>query len=306
MNLLITGASGFIGKNLIKFILANNYTNKYSFYLITTKKDDFNNYNNSDLNIIETSNYNYDSLKNNTGLSSLYAVLHIGAFIPKSGNEFNDIEKSFSNINSTLSLIKHLPVLPRKFIFASTIDVYNNLNAAIDENTEIAPISLYGYSKLYCEKMLSEWACKNNVVLQIMRIGHIYGEGEEDYEKVIPVSIKALLNEENPIIFGKGKELRSFLYIKDLCRYIMQLLEINYPISPINLVSAQNISIKKLINKIIEVSGKKKKPIYTNSDNSTRNIYFNISKLDKYIHISETKLHDGLNNEYNYFKKIVM
>ena len=46
MNLLITGASGFIGKNLIKFILANNYTNKYSFYLITTKKDDFNNYNN--------------------------------------------------------------------------------------------------------------------------------------------------------------------------------------------------------------------------------------------------------------------
>ena len=92
------------------------------------------------------------------------------------------ISKCNSNITSTAKLLKsNLPMI-KNFIFFSTIDVYGYDNP-ITEETKPFPTSLYGHSKLYCEQMVSAWAAQKKVCHQILRIGHVYGEGEEKYTK---------------------------------------------------------------------------------------------------------------------------
>ena len=60
------------------------------------------------------------------------------------------------------------------------------METIINESSFANPLTIYGWSKLYCEKLLENWSKENNIIL---RIGHIYGKGE----KVIPVTILRFL-----------------------------------------------------------------------------------------------------------------
>ena len=56
----------------------------------------------------------------------------------------------------------------------------------ICEETNTIPKSLYGWSKLYCEKMVEQYGELNGIDTQVLRVGHVYGTGEEGYKKIIP------------------------------------------------------------------------------------------------------------------------
>ena len=198
------------------------------------------------LSSVENENYKTVLHKNYTFGKSDFAkkeiknidiVVHIGAFTPKSGLEANDVEKSNTNINNTKYLIDNLPNTPSKFIFLSTLDVYGQVNGIISEDVTPNPLSLYGWSKLYCEKMLENWSKQNSVILQTLRVGHIYGKGEEAYKKVIPVTIQKLKNNEAPQIFGMGDEIRSFLHVEDVSNMVLKSIELEQYEGVINLCS---------------------------------------------------------------------
>ena len=56
----------------------------------------------------------------------------------------------------------------------------------VDEHTAVNPTSLYGASKYYCEKMLAVFCKNNNIIFHNLRIGHVYGIGEEKHQKLLP------------------------------------------------------------------------------------------------------------------------
>jgi nucleoside-diphosphate-sugar epimerase len=176
MNILITGANGFIGKNLLKHVKNENLFNSDNLILLSNKKID-------GYQCIEHKNYSFSKddflIK---GINNIEILIHIGAFTPKTNSQANDIEKSYSNVKNTVYLLDNIPNVPNKIIFTSTIDVYKNTNIIIDENSETNPISLYGWSKLLCEKIIEQYGYQNNSIVQILRIGHIYGNGEEEYK----------------------------------------------------------------------------------------------------------------------------
>lgn len=89
----------------------------------------------------------------------------------------------------------------KNLFFKSTLDVYGKIETIIDESSFIT-LTMYGWSKLYCEKLLENWSKRNNIILQILRIGHIYGKGEKAYKKVIPVTIQKLKMEKILRFFG--------------------------------------------------------------------------------------------------------
>lgn len=295
MNLLITGASGFIGLNLLNELklIEDDYEN---IYLLTNK-------------IIpgykcinyDSYNFNNDLFKN---INSIETVIHLGAFIPKSNNEKDIINLCSSNITSTISLIEKLPNTPTKFIYISTIDVYGN-SEIIDENSTINPISLYAYSKLYCEEVLKTWAYEKNVCLQILRLGHIYGQGEENYKKIIPTSIKKIIINDDIELYNNGEEKRSFLNIKDCCMLILNSLKLDKFVGPINVVSAASISIKDLIQLLFHISKKSVNITKTNKITKVRNVKYNNEKMIKYLGNESISLNQGLKEEYEYFYKII-
>lgn len=289
--LLITGITGFIGKNILKFIEAE-YKNDYEIILLSSSEN----------TIYKTILHkNYSFTKNDflaKDIKKIDVVLHIGAFIPKSGIEANDIEQSNSNIFSTKSLLDNLPNTPFRFIFLSTIDVYGKIETTINEDSLTNPLGMYGWSKLYCEKMLENWAMQNNTIIQILRVGHIYGKGEEAYKKVIPVSIQKLKNEESPDIFGTGEEKRSFLHVNDVCNLIMKSISLPKYEGVINLCSSNSHTIKDIVKMLVEISGKDINIKYIKTENRGIDFVFDTSKMNQLLGFEKVDVRDGLQNEY--------
>ena len=140
----------------------------------------------------------------------------------------------------------------RKIIFISSLDVYGNTGESISEATPCTPESLYGLSKLYCEKMIEASCIDRNITYHILRLGHVYGPGEESYRKVIPVMIENAIKGLPISIYGNRETKRSFIYVKDVAKMITSAISL--PESCIvNLVGSEPITLYKLAKNIIMI-----------------------------------------------------
>jgi nucleoside-diphosphate-sugar epimerase len=293
--ILLTGSSGFIGKHLLKSLIKKY--GKENILVLTSKPID-------DCTYLLHNNYNFGKdFFIESGYSNIDTIIHAGAFTPKSSKEGNNILKSNSNIKNTTQIItSDLPQL-KKFIFLSTLDVYG-ADIPIREDSLLAPISLYGQSKLYCEELLKVWANQNNIIYQTLRIGHVYGPGEEEYKKIIPITINNIFQSQPVNIYGEGKEIRSFIYIFDVVEAILNSILLDTSIGIINIVGHEQININDLIQKIVLISEKTTeiKRIETNS--SGRDIVFDNKKMKEILLNPKTTLDEGLKQEIDYFKSL--
>jgi nucleoside-diphosphate-sugar epimerase len=296
MNILITGATGFIGRNLLKSFESNSKYKNYEIVLLTSQKI-------IGYKCVMHNDYTFSKEDfNKIGINKIDILIHLGAFTPKDSLNANRVKESIANIVNTEYLLKNLPSIPKKIIYTSTIDVYGTVTGIITEEVLTVPNSLYGQSKLFTEKMLEVWTKENNVILQILRIGHIYGEGEEAYKKILPITINRILENKMPIIYTNGKEKRSFLYVNDCCNILIRSIDLDEYVEPINVVSNKSISIIELVNIIIKISGKIIKPIVKYENINTNDFIFNNDKMVKYLGKENIPLEEGIMKEYEYFK----
>jgi len=294
--ILLTGASGFIGKHLLS-ALVQEYGKDHVLALTSAPLPQ--------ANYLLHNDYNFgDDYFLKTGFGSqIHTIIHAGAFTPKNGKQANQIKDCNSNIFSADKLLSaHLPNL-EKIVYLSTLDIYGQSDI-ISESSPIQPISLYGESKLYVEKMVTAWANENNKVHQILRVGHVYGPGEEAYQKIIPVTIKKLLQDQPLQIWGTGNEIRSFIYIKDIVSAILKSLKFEAGIGPVNLTGSQRITIAELVNKLVALSGKNASVEIIPAQVPGRDMIFDNSKMKKFLLSRETVLDEGLLEEWNLMKNL--
>ena len=294
--ILLTGASGFIGKHLLAELI-QEYGKDSILALTSTPVEE--------AHYLLHNGYNFEAdyfIKSGFG-TQIDTLIHAGAFTPKSSKQANDVVKCNSNIISADKLLSaDLPNL-KKIIYLSTLDVYGP-DEIISENSLVQPGSLYGESKLYVEKMMTAWANDNINVHQILRVGNVYGPGEQAYKKIIPVTIKKLLQDQPLQIWGTGKEIRSFIYIKDVVYAIMHALKLDLSAGVINLVSSQKITIAALVNKLIALSGKNINPEVVPVDTPGRDLIFDNRKMKDLLFTNEFSLDEGLLQEWNYMKSL--
>ena len=291
MRILITGSSGFVGNAVLKRI-SLDHTDNQVFLLSSRENHEYCTY------LYEKNDEKYHwEIPDDFDI-----VVHIGAWTPKSTSEAQNIDNGFDNILFTKSLIQSQKQLKR-IVFISTLDVYATTFQAINENSMVKPISIYGYSKLFCEEIVRSWAGQHHVEYCILRLGHIYGVGEAAYKKLIPILIQqAIAN--NPInIFSTGKELRSFLNIDD-CADIIWQATIGHMQGLFNVVSAQAVSVKDIAQMIKHLAGSKSEIIIQNRSVETRDCVFDNSHLKNSFNIQEKKLEQGIKEEIEYFKSL--
>lgn len=294
--ILLTGASGFIGSSILKALIDKYGSNNVA--ALTSKPLEGCQY-------LLHNNYTFENdffIKN--GFESIEVVIHAGAYIPKSTVESNDLFKSKTNIDNSFKLITtNLPRL-KKIVFLSTIDVYNDTEEAISENSEVKPQTLYGASKLYCESMISAWAGQNSIENIVLRIGHVFGPGEHEYKKLIPEVMRNIIFGKELSIWGTGEDIRSFIYIDDVVNAILATLKKNKMASPINIVSDVPLSIQKVIETIINTSGKNVVPNKITSDHHPRNLLFDNSKMRNQLYQPKITFEEGIKKEWEAFRLV--
>jgi nucleoside-diphosphate-sugar epimerase len=161
MNILLTGSSGFLGKEIINqnkshlFFSLNRKIGNYKFNLSTTIPD-----------------FGHDLFD---------IVIHAAGkahSVPK--NDLENIAFFDVNVKGTQNLLYSIESsgkLPIRFIFISTVAVYGlNQGQNINENTPLLAMDPYGLSKIQAEQLVLEWCQKNNVTCTILRLPLLVGE----------------------------------------------------------------------------------------------------------------------------------
>jgi GDP-D-mannose 3',5'-epimerase len=122
-----------------------------------------------------------------------------------------------------------------------------------------APDSEYGWEKLFSERLYLAYARNHQIPVRIARYHNIYGpEGtwRGGREKAPAAALrKALLAAHEPVvIWGDGKQTRSFLYIEDCINATRHLMESDFQ-GPVNIGSEEMVSINTLFDIAFKVAG---------------------------------------------------
>lgn len=293
MKILITGATGFIGKAVLEKLIK-----KYSssdIIALSSKQIE-------GIRTIPSKGYAFSKeylLEN--GCEDVEVLMHIGAFTPKSNHEVDNIELTTENVLSTKKVLESNLSKLKKIIYISTLDVYTNTDGFLDERSSTMPSGLYGWSKLYCEKMISNYCAQENIAYEILRLGHVYGPGEEKYRKVMPVMLQNAIQGKNLTIYGDGEAVRSFIFIDDVVTAIVRSIDL-YTSEVINIVGSETITINELANMIRTYTNNQISIVYISSDIENINYIFDNSKMRRLLLSELTPLKIGLRQEYDYLR----
>jgi UDP-glucose 4,6-dehydratase len=230
MNLLVTGGCGFIGSNFINYI-AKNYPNYFivnidAMYYCADEKNV-----NSEIRI----NFNYKFIKCNlkdfdfvSHILEKYNIDHIVHFAAQSHvqNSFDDsLIYTMDNVLGTHTLLECSRIYQnktgklKKFIHVSTDEVYGesvNDDIKNEEQSILVPTNPYAATKAGAEMLAMSYIKSYNLPIIITRGNNVYGPNQYP-EKLIPLFIKQLKENQQVTIQGDGTALRSFLHVDDVC-----------------------------------------------------------------------------------------
>ena len=225
-NILVTGGCGFIGSHFVNTILT-----KYKNYFVVNLDAMY--YCANEKNILPEiiTSENYKFIKGNLRSADLvnyilreYSITHIVHFAAQSHvqNSFNDsLDYTMDNIVGTHTLLeccKNYSNGIKKIIHVSTDEVYGeSLNDELKhEGSVLFPTNPYAATKAGAELIAMSYIKSHNLPIIITRGNNVYGPKQYP-EKLIPLFIKQLRNNEQVTIQGDGSARRSFLHVYDTC-----------------------------------------------------------------------------------------
>ena len=221
VNILISGANGFLGKYFIKTLteLNKNLRNKVKVIAIDIKFDKCEIYKDKNVKKIKIDINKIDKLK----FKSDY-VLH-AAGIPSPKHYYNKpIEAIFTSITGTKKLLDYSIKNRSKFIFFSSSEIYGNpdkRNIPTKEtyNGNVSSIedrSCYDEGKRVGETLCYFYKIKHRLNISVFRPFNVFGPGmpKNDY-RVFPRFFNSIRNNKPITIFKKGKQTRTFCYVTD-------------------------------------------------------------------------------------------
>lgn len=167
----------------------------------------------------------------------------------------------------------------------------------------------YGWGKRMGELLSRYYQQQYKMKIGIVRPYNCYGPRDHfdpGISHVIPSLIKRIFDEEDPlVIWGSGNQTRAFLYVEDLAEGILLGTEKNSRADPVNLGTNEEISIKDLVELLLELTNWKRKVVFdkTKPDGSPRRNSDN-TKAKKLIGFkAKTKLVDGLKKTIDWYKE---
>jgi len=115
----------------------------------------------------------------------------------------------------------------------------------------------YVWSKRFAEVALGLFSRQHGLGASILRLDNVYGAGEPSegpHVRAIPAMIRRALAGEDLVIWGDGKQRRSFLYIDDVVDAIIASASLTGSDGPINLSSPESVTIGGLARLILELT----------------------------------------------------
>jgi len=247
---LVTGGSGFVGRSVVKHLVARGWP---CVVLDICPPAD------PDLNRFVADGsvqfHAVDLAEPGTvaqvvaGLEGKAWLVHLASKVEPS-RLFSGLEEHFRiHINPVVNLMEEIGGRLAGVCFASSIETYGTpQRQPLDETHPTVPFNLYGAGKLNAEHVFRISCDSLGVPLCILRLSHIYGPGEY-YQKAMPVFIKACLDRGSVSLQGDGDDSRDFVHTTDVSRAIALALETGRS-GIFNIAGGRTVSMRELLGLI--------------------------------------------------------
>lgn len=304
MRIIVTGGAGFIGSNLVDFLLQNdhqvtvidnlssgfqrNISIKAKFYLADVK----------DKEIMETI----------FSIEKPEIVFHLAAQIDVRQSIENPFLDAMVNIIGGINILEACRInKTKKVIYANSVALYGTVpfsDLPIQETSPAQPDSPYGASKHTFEHYLSIYEKLYGLHYTILRFGNVYGDRQniEGEGGVIALFFGRLMKKIPPTIFGTGLQTRDYVYVKDIVKACNAAIE-SGDSHCFNIGTQIETSVIELFNKMQVICKTNLKPIFAPPrPGEIERSVLNSWKAEELLGWKPSySLENGLKSTYEYF-----
>ncbi len=217
---LVTGGAGFIGSNLVKFILDKRHQVVVVDNYATGKKENL-----ADvagrITMIEGDIRDKEVMKRSvSGVSAIFHEAALGS-VPRSVAE--PVLSHDVNVNGTINVLETARAAGvKRVVFAASSSAYGDQpDSPKHEGMVPRPMSPYAAGKLACEAYMQSYAAVYGMETLCLRYFNVFGPHQDPYgayAAVIPAFVSAILHNQQPVVFGNGEQSRDFCYIDNVCQ----------------------------------------------------------------------------------------
>jgi nucleoside-diphosphate-sugar epimerase len=251
---LVTGGAGFIGSNVVRFLLDKGWKvrvidNLSSGYRI--------NLDGLDVEFIEGDIT--DAQATYGACEGVDTVFHLAACVGRQKSIDDPILDAGTNVLGAVNVLEGMRINGvKRIVYSSSAAIFGELETpSIAEDHPQNADSPYGVSKLAAEKMILAYSGIYDITGVCLRYFNIYGVNQrfDLYGNVIPIFAKRLFGGEPITIYGDGKQTRDFVNVKDvaIANYLAATSGVGKGVY--NLGSGESITINRLAAMMQEFSG---------------------------------------------------
>ena len=295
MNILVIGSKGFIGSHCVDFFSLNHEVwgcdvvldyNTPRYISIDSVDSDF-------LEIFQS--HQFDVCINCSGAANVPFSLE---------KPFNDFKLNALNVFKLLEAIRlHAPEC--KFITMSSAAIYGNPEVLpIVENQKRMPVSPYGFHKVMAEMICEEYSRFWSVKTCCLRIFSAYGPRLK--KQLFWDLYHKIKDQDEPTLWGTGRESRDFIYISDIVRIIdLAILHSQFDGEVVNVANGKQITIAEVADSVRMVMGTTKSVKFNGAERKGDPINWeaDISIIKGWGYTPQVELESGIKSYVKWVKE---
>lgn len=312
MNILVTGAAGFIGSHLCEKLLTDPHNTVVGIDAFIgptpfeTKQVNVQELRlHSRFRLIEADLLTADLETMLQGIDVIYHLAGMPGVRASWGKDFDPyVTNNIIATQRLLEAVKDKPI--KQFIYASTSSVYGEKVGKVSEGAYLKPLSPYGITKLTGEHLCHVYLTSYQIPIVTVRFFTVYGPRQRPDMAFHRFSAQ-ILKEEPVTIYGDGNQSRDFTYISDCIEGMFAIAyQDGLTGQTMNIGGRERATVNEVISLIEQVTGKKADCHYAPKINGEpKHTWADISEAQRLLGYNpKISLKEGLVKEIDYIRSL--
>lgn len=251
MTVVLTGATGFVGRQILRALLGH----RLAVRVLARDPDKLiDEAKNGRVEVVETADLFAETP---AGLEDLLAGAHTlihAAWYAEPG-QYLMSPRNLNCLKGTLDLAQAFAeVGGKRFVGIGSCAEYDQSAGVISADTALAPNTLYAACKVAAFQILNQLAADNQMLFAWCRLFYLHGEGEDE-RRLVPYLRKQLAVGQEALL-TRGEQVRDFMDVAEAGRMIADMA-LSDQCGPVNICSGKGITVRQLAESIADEYGKR-------------------------------------------------